>query len=30
MNGAFVPEWIANYEECDIDFVGIFEDVVAG
>jgi hypothetical protein len=24
------PEWISYYEERDVDFVGIFEDIVAG
>ena len=24
------PEWVSYDEECDVDFVGIFEDVVAG
>jgi hypothetical protein len=24
------PEWISYYEECDIDLVGVFQDVVAG
>jgi len=25
-----IPEWIAYDEECDVDFVSIFEDIVAG
>jgi hypothetical protein len=25
-----IPEWISYYKECDIDLVGIFENVVAG
>lgn len=25
-----IPEWVSHYEERDVDFVGIFEDVVAG
>jgi hypothetical protein len=24
-----IPKWIAHYEEGDVDFVGVFEDVVA-
>ena len=25
-----VPEWVADYEECDVDVLGVVEDGVAG
>jgi hypothetical protein len=24
-----VPEWISHYKEGDVDFIGVFQDVVA-
>jgi len=23
-----IPEWISDYKECDIDFVGVFENII--